>query len=287
MLGAFIVTRQWRNNCIIHFQLEGCLNAHNTAANPNTLPSLTSAGSLKPITSSLEIHHRAICLDCLFWLSILLIIIIKLIFFFYQLNIYLAEVIISSLDLCMSISTYMKQTAHSHPPSRVSHFCLYHEWMASSILAGVLGSNQWCLVPAEITGVTGAWAHEFSSGDSVNAFVRFHQHQIYCRLYQGLTEWLSLLYGFFSADFIRMACQWQQPPADLQEVVISPGALVPLGSGGGSAAWCLVLFYKEKIIFICHAWKGSLVLPLVGMATGWHTDSPLPMTVSAKKDILS
>lgn len=53
----------------------------------------------------------------------------------------------------------------------------------------------------------------------------------------------SLLHGLLSADFIHMACQWQQPPAGLQEVVISPNALVPLSTGGGLLclpAWCLV-----------------------------------------------
>lgn len=48
MLAAFIVTKQRRSDCIIHFQLESCSNAHNAAANPNTLPPLTSTGSLNP-----------------------------------------------------------------------------------------------------------------------------------------------------------------------------------------------------------------------------------------------
>lgn len=92
MLGAFIVTRQRRNYCIIHFQLEGCSNVHNAAANPNTLPSLTSAGSLKPITSSAGIVHHCApfalsvhTADCNHQIH----------HFFYQLYIYLAEVIIS------------------------------------------------------------------------------------------------------------------------------------------------------------------------------------------------
>lgn len=187
----------------------------------------------------------------------------------------------------------MKHMASLQHPVTHSSFSsvsvLFVLWMNGlfSILAGVLGSNQRCLAPAEITGVMGGRAHESSNAGSVNAFVRFLQHQIYCRMYQGLTEWLSSLLAFFSVDFIRMACQWQQPPAVLQEVVISPSALVPLSTGGGSAAWCLVQFYKEKIIFICHDRKGSLVLPPVGMATGWHTDSPLHITVSAEKDTFS
>lgn len=125
---------------------------------------------------------------------------------FYQLYIYWTEVIISSLDSWMSILTCMRQMSslqhpvtYSHPLSRGSQFCLYYEWMASSILAGVLGSNQWSLAPAEITGVTGGWAHEFSNAGSVNAFVRFLQHQICCRMYQGLTEWSLFFMGFLVA----------------------------------------------------------------------------------------
>lgn len=202
MLGAFIVTRQWSNDCIIHFQLESCSNAHNAAANPNTFTSLTSAGSLKLITSSSGIVHR--CAKCpLFALSVYTAGSNHLIHHFYQLYIYLTEVIISSLGSWMSILTYLRRMAsvqhpvtHSHPLSRGSQFCLYYEWMASSILAGVLGSNQRYLVPAEITGVTGGWAHEFSNAGSVNAFVRFLQHQICCSMYQGLTEWLSSLWAF-------------------------------------------------------------------------------------------
>lgn len=75
----------------------------------------------------------------------------------------------------MSILTYIKQMASFFfaTPSNTSSFnsvCLCYEWMASSILAGVFGGNQWCLAPAEITGVRGGWAHEFSSAGSVNAF---------------------------------------------------------------------------------------------------------------------
>lgn len=68
-----------------------------------------------------------------------------------------------------------------------------------------------------------------SNGSSVNTSVRLLHHQGCCRVYQELTE-------IFRDDFIRMACQRQQPPADLQEVVISPSALVPLSAGGGSPA---------------------------------------------------
>ena len=148
---------------------------------------------------------------------------------------------------------------HSHPLSRVSQFCLYYEWMACSILAGVLGSNQWCLAPAEIAGVTGDWAHEFSDAQSVKRLCEVPSAPNSLPHVSGTNRVALLFYGLFSADFIRMACQWQQPPADLQEVVISPSALVPLSAGGGSAAWCLVPFYKEKIIFIGHTREASLV----------------------------
>lgn len=57
-----LLQRKWRNYCIIHFQLESCLNAYNATANPNTLPSLTSAGSLKPITSSWQIVNHCLIL---------------------------------------------------------------------------------------------------------------------------------------------------------------------------------------------------------------------------------
>lgn len=68
MLGTFIV-RQRRSGCIIHLQLESCSNVHNSAANLNTLPSLNSAGSLKPIASSSGIvHHCAIHLLHLLYL---------------------------------------------------------------------------------------------------------------------------------------------------------------------------------------------------------------------------
>lgn len=80
MLAAFIVTRQRRSDCIIHFQLESCSNAHNAAADPNTLPSLTSTGSLNPIISSSGIvHHcvvRLLYLLCLSSRPILIIIFI-------------------------------------------------------------------------------------------------------------------------------------------------------------------------------------------------------------------
>ncbi len=186
----------------------------------------------------------------------------------------------SSLTCVKPVASLQCLATHSHLLSRVSQFCLYYEWMASLILAVVVGSNQWCLAPAEITGVTGDWAHEFSNAGSLNVFERFPQYQIYCRIYQGVTEWLSSLWSF-KRRFHSHGLPMPLPPADLQEVVISPHALVPLCAGGGSAAWCLVPFYKEKIIFICHSWKGTLVLPPVGMATRWHPGSPLSMTASA------
>lgn len=144
-------------------------------------------------------------------------------------------------------SIWNRWTLCSIQQLRVSQLCLHGEWLATWILTVVLGSNLWCLVPAEMTGVTERWAHEFSSASSVNAFVRFRQRQRCCRMYQGLTERLSSLWPF-RADFICMACQGQQPPADLQEVLISPSALAPLSAGGGSAAWCLFPFWKEKSI---------------------------------------
>lgn len=47
---------------------------------------------------------------------------------------------------------------------------------------------------------------------------------------------------FFRARFIRMVCQRQRTPADLQEVAVSPGAPVPLSAGGGRAAPPLDVF---------------------------------------------
>lgn len=67
------------------------------------------------------------------------------------------------------------------------------------------------------------------SGSSVNTSLRLLHHQGCCRVNRGRTD-------IFRDDFIRMACQRQQPPADQQEVVISPSAPVQLRAGGGSPA---------------------------------------------------
>lgn len=166
----------------------------------------------------------------------------------------------------------------------MSRFCLYYEWVDSSISAGVFGSSHWCLAPAEITGVREGWAHEFSIFQWTlfwNPLLRSFNTKQTAPCIRDQQS-VCLLYGHFSADFIQMAL----PMTAASRRVTGSGKIT---QSSGSTQHrrrleCLmsrpVLWRKDDFHLSCPK-KSSLALPLVGMATEWHTDSPQRITVSA------
>lgn len=192
----------------------------------------------------------------------------------------------------MSVLTCMNQMAslqhpatHSSPRlSIASQFCLYYEWVVSSILAGVFGKNQWCLAPAEITGARGrlsSWIFQYRPCEVPST------PKIYVPMYRGRTEWLSSL-CFFSCQFyshglpMTAASRWLTGSRNITQCSWFHSAQeesLPLD------VWSRSI--KNRLFSSVTPGKAHKFLPPVGMATGWHTDSPRWITASAQEEILS